>query len=159
MTDDTAFADAGESPREIPEVLTILLVDDHWVMLEAVRALIETDDTLEVVGTASRVADAIQLARALQPRVAVIDVRMPDGGGWAAARGLREVCPGIRLVAYSSYEGALLTPTIAAAGISAFVPKGSDIQLLLSAIHGENVMPSPSPLSPAPLHRTTSAAG
>jgi len=60
----------------------------------------------------------------MQPDVAVIDVHMPDGGGWAAARGLREVCPDIRLVAFSAYDDALVTRTIAAAGIHAFVSKG-----------------------------------
>ena len=68
---------------------------------------------------------------------------MPDGGGWAAARELREVCPGIRLVAYSSFEDALVTRTMTAAGISAYVTKGSDIGLLLAAVHGEDLMPLP----------------
>jgi DNA-binding NarL/FixJ family response regulator len=143
VTNDSGLAKVGKASGEIPEVTTVLLLDDHWVMLEAVRSLIESDDSLAVVGTASRVPDAIQLARKLQPQVAVIDVRMPDGGGWAAARGLREICPEMRLVAYSAVEDALVTRSIAASGIDAFVPKGSDIQLLLAAIHGENVMPSP----------------
>jgi DNA-binding NarL/FixJ family response regulator len=70
---------------------------------------------------------------------------MPDGGGWEAARGLLENCPGIRLVAYSSFDHALITRTMTQAGVSAFVSKGSDIELLLAAIHGENVMPTRAP--------------
>jgi DNA-binding NarL/FixJ family response regulator len=142
MTDHPEHADAGQCSREVPQSVTVLLLDDHSVMLEAVRALIESDDTLVVIGTANRVPDAIRLARAMQPQVAVIDVHMPDGGGWAAARGLREACPGIRLVAFSAFDDALVTRTIAAAGISAFVSKGSDVNMLLAAIRGENVMPS-----------------
>jgi CheY-like chemotaxis protein len=156
VTDRTELGAMHERPPEAPENLNVLLVDDHAVMLESVRAVLETDGTLTVVGTASRVADAIDLARVVQPEVAVIDVNMPDGGGWAAARGLREVCPDIRLVAYSSFDEALVIRTIAAAGISAFVTKGSDIDLLLAAIHGENVRPE-SP-EPKPLLGRTTAA-
>jgi DNA-binding NarL/FixJ family response regulator len=135
----------------------VLLLDDHTVMLEALRALIESDEGLVVIATASRIPDAVRLARGMQPDVAVIDVHMPDGGGWAAARGLREVCPDMRLVAFSAFDDALVTRTIAAAGISAFVTKGSEIGVLLAAIRGEDVMPAPP--QRMPLIRRTIAAG
>jgi DNA-binding NarL/FixJ family response regulator len=83
---------------------------------------------------------------------------MPDGGGWAAARGLREVCPDIRLVAYSSFDEALVIRTIRAAGISAFVTKGSDIDVLLAAIHGEDFRPAPVEARPL-MRRTAAVAG
>jgi DNA-binding NarL/FixJ family response regulator len=135
----------------------VLLLDDHTVILEALRALIESDEGLVVIATASRIPDAVRLARGMQPDVAVIDVHMPDGGGWAAARGLREVCPDMRLVAFSAFDDALVTRTIAAAGISAFVTKGSEIGVLLAAIRGEDVMPAPP--QRMPLIRRTIAAG
>ena len=135
----------------------MLIVDDHPAMRESVREIMETDDTVTVVGAAGRIAEAITLAQAKQPEVAVVDVNMPDGGGWAAARGLREVCPGIRLVAYSSFEDALITRTMTAAGISAFITKGSDIGMLLAAIHGEDLMPVPRRKEPL-LQRSIAAA-
>jgi DNA-binding NarL/FixJ family response regulator len=141
VTEHPELANAGPSFSGVPGNLTVLLLDDHAVMLESVRAIVETDDTLTVVGTASRVPDAVRLASQTHPQVAVIDVNMPDGGGWAAARGLREVCPDIRLVAYSSFDEALVIRTIRAAGISAFVTKGADIDVLLAAIHGEDIRP------------------
>ena len=127
---------------DLHDVLTVLLLDDHPVMLESIKDIVETDESLIVVGTAHRVADAINLAQKFQPQVAVIDVNMPDEGGWAAARGLLAVCPNIRLVGYSSFEEALVIKTIVAAGISAYVTKGSDNDVLLAAIHGENHMPA-----------------
>ena len=156
MPDPSETARAGQHSRKHPGTLTVLLLDDHTVMLEALRALIESDDSLVVIGTASRVPDAIRLARAVKPDVAVIDVHMPDGGGWAAARGLREACPDIRLVAYSSFDDPLVIRTITAAGISAFVTKGSEIGVLLGAIRGEDVMPTTP--RPMPLFRRTIAA-
>ena len=124
-------------------------------MLEALAEMIATDETVTVVGSAIRIEDAVRLAGSLQPDVAVIDVNMPEGGGWAAARRLQEAAPGIRLVAHSSFDDALITRTIAAAGISAYVIKGSDIRMLLAAIHGERLLPEPSPSSP--LMRRTAA--
>lgn len=141
MTEHPELARASAGSPGVPANLTVLLLDDHSVMLESVRAIIETDDSLTVIATANRVADAILLAGQTHPQVAVIDVNMPEGGGWAAARGLREVCPGIRLVAYSSFDEALVIRTIRAVGISAFVTKGADIEVLLAAIHGEDARP------------------
>src|ERR1039458_2608890 len=106
VTEHPELANAVPGSPEVPGNLTVLLLDDHSVMLESVRAIVETDDTLTVVATANRVADAVRLAAQTLPQVAVIDVNMPDGGGWAAARGLREVCPDVRLVAYSSFDEA-----------------------------------------------------
>ena len=153
-----APADPGTGSAKLPGNLTVLLLDDHAVMLESVREIVETDETLTVVGTADRVADAVDLAARTHPQVAVIDVNMPDGGGWAAARGLREVCPDIRLVAYSSFDEALVIRTIRAAGISAFVTKGSDIDVLLAAIHGEDFRPAPVEARPL-MRRTAAVAG
>jgi two-component system response regulator NreC len=130
---------------------TVLIADDNPDVLESVKEIIATDSSLTLVAAASEVGEAIQLGRQTQPQVAVLDVNMPDGGGWEAARGLLEGCPGIRLVAYSSFDHALITRTMTQAGVSAFVSKGSDIELLLAAIHGENVMPT---RAPQPVLRT-----
>jgi DNA-binding NarL/FixJ family response regulator len=142
-------ADTAPRSQDVAGVVTVLLLDDHPAVLASVKEAVEADGTLTLVGTAGRIADAIGVAVATQPRVAVIDVNMPDGGGWAAARGLREVCPDIRLVAFSAFDEPLVTRTRAAAGVSAFVSKDCDIEVLLAAIRGENVQSSPS--EPAPL--------
>ncbi len=141
---------------ETSQRLTVLLLDDHPEVLDSLLELRETDPSLRVVATASRVPEAVRKAARWKPQVGVIDINMPDGGGWAAARGLLEVCPGMRLVAYSSYDESLVTRTMVAAGVSAFVSKGSDIQTLLAAVHGENVMPERWQEAPL-LHRAGAA--
>ncbi|MGA8017027.1 MAG: response regulator transcription factor [Candidatus Dormiibacterota bacterium] len=129
---------------------TVLIVDDYPAMLRAIPDALSTDDTLTVVGSASRIADAVIMARELQPGVAVIDVNMPGGSGWALARRLRQTVPGIRLVAYSAWaDDAAIHRTPAGEGANAFVLKGSDIELLLAAVHGVEVMPAHQ--EPAPI--------
>jgi DNA-binding NarL/FixJ family response regulator len=155
MTDRVEPADADSRSPDVPEGVPVLLLDDNLTVLEALKEAVAADETLTVVGTASRICDAIGVAAATHPRVAVIDVNMPNGGGWAAARGLRKICPDIRLVAYSGFGDGLVIRTIAAAGVSAFVTKGSDIAVLLAAIHGRDVKPSPR--DPTPLLGRTDA--
>ena len=156
MTHRVEPADADSRLPYVPEGVPVLLLDDNLTVLEALKEAVAADETLTVVGTACQISDAIRVAAATHPQVAVIDVNMPDGGGWAAARGLREVCPGIRLVAYSAFSEALVTRTMVVAGVSAFVSKDSDIEVLLAAIRGENLQPSPS--EPTPLTRRMTAA-
>ena len=91
MTNHAEPADAASRSQDVPEAVTVLLLDDHPALLASLKEAVEADDTLTVVGAVGRIPDAIGLAVATQPRVAVIDVNMPDGGGWAAARGLRAV--------------------------------------------------------------------
>jgi two-component system, NarL family, response regulator DesR len=123
------------------ERTSVLIVDDSPLMLNAIAGVLGTDESLKVVGTAIRIGDAVTTARQLRPDVAVIDVNMPGGGGWALARRLRQSVPGIRLVAYSAIDDPRIPRTLAAAGVAAYVIKGSDVELLLAAIHGEDLMP------------------
>jgi len=155
MTDYVEPARADSRSPAAPEGVPVLLLDDNLTVLEALKEAVAADETLTVVGAVCRISDAISVAAATHPRVAVIDVNMPDGGGWAAARGLRGICPDIRLVAHSGFGDGLVVRTIAAAGVSAFVTKGSDIEVLLAAIHGRDVKPSPR--DPTPLLGRTDA--
>ena len=69
----------------------------------AVADLIASEDGLEVVGSTASAEEAIELAAALEPDVAIVDVRMP-GGGTRAACGIRERSPATRVVALSAYD-------------------------------------------------------
>lgn len=155
MTDRVQPAHADSPSPVAPESVPVLLLDDNLAVLEALKEAVAADETLTVVGAVCRISDAIRVAATTHPRVAVIDVNMPDGGGWTAARGLRVICPDIRLVAYSGFGDGLVVRTIAAAGVSAFVTKDSDIEVLLAAIHGRDVKPSPR--EPTPLLGRTDA--
>jgi len=78
VTEHPDFVASGPGSREAPGNLTVLLLDDHAVMLESVREIIETDDTLTVVGTASRITDAVLLAK---QTVIIRDCKLPKAIG------------------------------------------------------------------------------
>lgn len=88
----------------LDEKIRVMLVDDHEVVRKGLAALIEAEEDLEVVGEASDGAEAVRLARIFQPRVVVMDVRMPGGGGVTACRELRDQNPGVDVIMLTSYS-------------------------------------------------------
>lgn len=76
----------------------VVLVDDHAVVRSALRALLDAQDDLAVVGEASDIAGARQAVGDFSPAVLVLDVNLPDGLGVDAVAGLREAHPGTQIV-------------------------------------------------------------
>jgi two-component system, NarL family, response regulator DevR len=84
--------------------MRILLVDDHEVVREGLRALLEAQDDLEVVAEAGTVEEAIARARTFEPDVVVLDVRLPDGSGVEACREIRSRQPNIAVLMLTSFS-------------------------------------------------------
>jgi two-component system response regulator DesR len=125
------------------EQLRILIADDNAGIREVISTIVSDEPDMVVVAQASDVPEAIAAGAETSPDVAILDVNMPGGGGWEAARLLLEKDPEIRLVAYSSFDRGLVNHTMKAAGIHAYVTKGSDPQMLLDAIRGSNLSIKP----------------
>ena len=81
----------------------ILIVDDHEVVREGLRALLARREGFEVVGQAGTVEQAIAEAARTEPDVIVMDVRLPDGSGIEACREIREVRPETKVIMLTSY--------------------------------------------------------
>jgi DNA-binding NarL/FixJ family response regulator len=85
-------------------VIRILLVDDHEVVREGLRALLDAQDDLEVIAEADSVAEAITRARTFEPDVVVMDVRLPDGSGVEACREIRSRQPDTAVLMLTSFS-------------------------------------------------------
>jgi len=107
----------------LDEKIRVMLVDDHEVVRKGLAALIEAEEDLEVVGEASDGAEAVRLARLFRPRVVVMDVRMPGGGGVAACRDLRDQNPGVDVIMLTSYSDDEALFSSIMAGAAGFVLK------------------------------------
>lgn len=105
------------------EKIRVMLVDDHEVVRKGLAALIEAEEDLEVVGEAGDGAEAVRLARLFRPRVVVMDVRMPGGGGVAACRDLRDQNPGVDVIMLTSYSDDEALFNSIMAGAAGFVLK------------------------------------
>src|SRR6185312_2777603 len=86
-----------------PGRVRVLIAEDDRVFRAALGDLIATDEELLLVGAAEDAEAAIALARRTCPDVALIDVRMPAGGGVRATEGIRACCPDVRVIALSAH--------------------------------------------------------
>jgi DNA-binding NarL/FixJ family response regulator len=83
---------------------TVLLVDDHPVVREGLRGMIDAEADLTVVGEAGSGAEAIALAESLHPNVILMDLRMPDVDGVTATERILTTLPRTRIVVVTTYE-------------------------------------------------------
>jgi CheY-like chemotaxis protein len=130
---------------EEAQQVRVLIADDNPAIRMVIADILEGEDDLLLVGEAGDALEAAQVGKTVAADVAILDVNMPEGGGWEAARLLRIDNPDIRLIAYSAYEKGMVTHTMKAAGINAYVTKGSDPQLLLDAVRGDDISVSTAP--------------
>jgi DNA-binding NarL/FixJ family response regulator len=117
-----------ERPR-----IGVFLADDHPLILDGVRALIETTCDLDVVGTASNGTRALSMIRDLEPAIAVLDICMPDSNGIEVAQALGERSP-TRVIMLSVSEDRNCVQRAAEAGARGYVLKRSIADNLLFAI-------------------------
>ena len=114
--------------------LTLLLVEDHAVVREGLRAFLQSVDDLAVVGEATNGRDAIDLAARLRPSVIVMDVAMPLLNGCEATRQILLSDPSARVLALSARSDDEAVARMVAAGARGFVDKNSSGATLLRAI-------------------------
>jgi DNA-binding NarL/FixJ family response regulator len=108
--------------------LRIILVDDHEVVRVGVRALIDRQPDMEVIGEASSVREAVTLSEQLAPDVVVLDIRLPGGNGLEACRQIKDRRPDTRVIVLTSYPDDEVLFDAIAAGADGYVLKqiGSD---------------------------------
>ncbi|MCU1595134.1 MAG: regulatory protein LuxR:Response regulator receiver [Frankiales bacterium] len=110
--------------------LRVFLMDDHEIVRQGLKSLIESEPDLEVVGEASTAAEALARVPALKPDVAVLDVRLPDGDGISVCRDLRSSLPDLACLMLTSFgdDDALIAAIMAgAAGYVLKQIRGSDL--------------------------------
>jgi len=106
-------------------VTRVLLVDDHQMMREGLRSILEKDGAYFVVGEADSGREAVRLAEKLHPDVVVMDVAMSDLNGIEATRQIKALVPRTAVVALSSYSDRRYVKAILDAGASSYVLKAN----------------------------------
>jgi DNA-binding NarL/FixJ family response regulator len=127
--------------------LRVLIADDDDLMRAGLRAVLSSDESVEVVGEAADGAEAVAQARRLAPAVVLMDVRMPGVDGIAATRELAGAVPDTRILILTTFEDDDYVVGALAAGASGFLLKRTRPEQLIAAIHtiaaGESLL-SPS---------------
>jgi DNA-binding NarL/FixJ family response regulator len=105
--------------------IRVLLVDDHELMRQGLRSILDDDEEVEVVGEAAGGREAVAMVRTLSPDVVVMDVAMKDLNGIEATRQIRAECPGVRVLALSSHSDSRYVRAILQAGACGYVLKAN----------------------------------
>jgi EAL domain-containing protein (putative c-di-GMP-specific phosphodiesterase class I)/ActR/RegA family two-component response regulator len=102
-----------------------LIADDEPRLRGALADLIASEDSMRLVGSAGDADEAIALAEEIRPDVAIVDVKMPAGGGPRAARGIMEASPDTRVIALSAHEDRETVLEMLRAGAVSYLVKGT----------------------------------
>ncbi|MCV7289821.1 response regulator transcription factor [Mycolicibacterium wolinskyi] len=113
---------------------TVLLVDDHPVVREGLRGMIDAEDDLEVIGEAASGAEAITMAESLRPDVVLMDLRMPGVDGVAATERILASSASTRVVVLTTYESDADILRAVEAGAAGYLLKDASRAQLAAAV-------------------------
>ena len=115
-------------------MLTVLIADDHAIVRTGLRAVINAEPGLELVGVAAGGYEAIDLAEKLKPDVLVLDLSMPDLDGIAVIKEIRPKFPDLRILILTIHEDEALLKAALKAGAGGYILKHAAEAELISAI-------------------------
>jgi EAL domain-containing protein (putative c-di-GMP-specific phosphodiesterase class I)/DNA-binding NarL/FixJ family response regulator len=114
--------------------IRVLVAEDDPAVRAALIGLIRAEPSFELVGEVANASDAVEVAAKHRPDVAVIDVRMPAGGGAAAVRGIKRKSPETRMLAFSAADDRATVLEMLEAGVVGYLVKGSSIESIVGSI-------------------------
>jgi two-component system NarL family response regulator len=114
--------------------IRIMIVDDHAIVREGLRTVVESQRDMQVVAEAAGSEDVVALFAGTQPDVVIVDLRLRNGSGVEAIRALRSIYPGSRIVVLSNYSSEEHVFRAIAAGAHGYVVKDEDPSHILAAL-------------------------
>jgi DNA-binding NarL/FixJ family response regulator len=112
----------------------LLIADDHDLVRESTRHMLEGEKDLVVVGEAVNGRHALELCRQLRPDLVLMDARMPEMDGLTATRAIKEEIPAISVLVVTAYESEDYRREAASAGAAGYILKDASRQHLLEAV-------------------------
>ncbi len=118
--------------------IKVLVVDDHAMMRDGIRALLSLHDDIEIVGEASEGKEAIEKAQELIPDVIIMDIAMPGMDGLEATRRIKKRNPKTKVLVLTQHDNREYVLTAIKAGTAGYVPKralGSELVSAIRTVH------------------------
>ena len=116
----------------------VLIADDHAVVREGTRRILEQEEGMEVVAEAIDGEEAVKLATELRPDVAIIDISMPNLDGIGATKKIKELCPDIHVLILSVYDDDQFVFSLLEAGAAGYLLKNVRSNELVDAVRAVN---------------------
>lgn len=126
-----------EAVRGLASRRRVVLADAQTILRQGLRAILDAEPDLEVIGEASNMQDAIALSRRLLPEVLITDIAFSNGIEVQALGRLRRDCPGVRVLLLTGHSCQECMRAAMAAGVHGYILKHSPVEVLLRAIHPE----------------------
>lgn len=124
-----SLEEAQAKPRQI------IVTDDHALVRDGLRSMLDDEPGLEVVGEAANGREALELCRSLKPDLVLMDVRMPEMDGLEATRAIKEELPSISILMVTMHENPDYLLEALSAGAAGYVLKGVSGDRLINAIN------------------------
>jgi DNA-binding NarL/FixJ family response regulator len=128
------MADTDKKGEEGTMKTRILVVDDHRMFRDGLKALLSLQKDMEIVGEAANGQEAIAKTRTLHPDVILMDINMPVMDGIEATRRILDEMPGMKILALSMCPEQECSAGIMRAGARGYIMKGGDFEQLTTAI-------------------------
>lgn len=114
--------------------IKVVLVDDHKLVREGFRKLLESESSIEVVGEADNGRTAVELTRKLHPAVVLMDISLPDMNGIDAMRQIKEIAPEVHILVLSMYSTQRFVTEALGAGAGGYLLKDAAASELIEAV-------------------------
>lgn len=120
--------------KTIEDVIRVLLVDDHQVMREGTRVLLEQVPDIQVVAEADTQEAAVGMAQQYKPTIALLDIKLREGNGLEAARTIRQTVPETRILILSAHEHDQYVRAALRIGVHGYILKDASSNEVVDAI-------------------------
>lgn len=134
----SSIVECEPQSEEHERQITVVVIDDHAIVVESVVATLQREPDIEVVGVAGRLAQGEVLVTEHDPDVVILDYSLPDADGLKAVRRLRALRPQTRVLMLTGFDHTELVTAAMTAGCSAFVTKtsrGADLVNAIRLVH------------------------
>lgn len=112
----------------------VLIADDHWVVIEGIKRLLDGHSEYEVVGEAFNGREAVELAFKARPNIVILDISMPDLDGIQVTREIKRIDPDIHVIIYTMHSEQENIVHLFQEGMSGYVLKGGTVAELVNAL-------------------------
>jgi len=116
------------------EKISILLADDHQLILECWKFMLNADERFNVIGIANNGKQVVGLVKVLKPKVVLMDINMKEADGFEATKEIRKVSPGTKIIGVSMHTMPAYAKKMLRTGASGYVTKSSPSHELIKAI-------------------------
>lgn len=114
--------------------ITVVLAEDHMIVRESLKKILEAEHDIEVIGEASTGRQAVDLAQKLRPDVIIMDIAMPVLNGLEATRQIRQTVPDTKILILSAHSDDAYVSSMTALGVSGYLIKQTSAHFLAEAI-------------------------